>query len=53
MVSNQTFIGLVPGEGIDKEYLYYMMESHANNLQKLSSEQLLTTFQEKNLKNSQ
>ena len=37
MVSNQTFIGLVPGEGIDKEYLYYMMESHANNLQKLSS----------------
>ena len=37
MVSNQTFIGLVPGNEIDKEYLFYRMEYHADDLQKLSS----------------
>lgn len=37
LVSNQTFIGLVPTREIDAEYLYYKMISQANLLQTLSS----------------
>ena len=37
IVSNQTFIGLYPSDGIDAEMLFYTMESHSEDLQKLSS----------------
>ena len=37
LVSNQTFIGLYPSDGIDAEMLFYTMESHSEDLQKLSS----------------
>ena len=37
LVSNQTFIGLYPGESIDAELLFYTMESHSEDLQRLSS----------------
>jgi type I restriction enzyme S subunit len=37
LVSNQTFIGLVPNTSISSEFLYYRMQSHAEDLQKLSS----------------
>ena len=37
LVSNQTFIGLVPGKRILSEYLYYRMQFHADDLQRLSS----------------
>jgi len=37
LVSNQTFIGLVPGNLVDTEFLYYKMTSQAEELQKMSS----------------
>lgn len=37
LVSNQTFIGLVPNTSVSSEFLYYRMQSHAEDLQKLSS----------------
>lgn len=38
LVSNQTFIGLVPSpSAISSEFLFYRMQSHADDLQKLSS----------------
>lgn len=37
LVSNQTFIGLVPGKNIETEYLYYQMTSQADVLQTMSS----------------
>jgi type I restriction enzyme, S subunit len=37
LVSNQTFIGLVPGEDLDAEFLYYKMTAKADLLQALSS----------------
>lgn len=37
LVSNQTFIGLYPSDSIDAEMLFYTMESHSEDLQKLSS----------------
>lgn len=37
LVTNQTFIGLYPGEKVDKEYLYYVMGFNSKKLQSLSS----------------
>lgn len=38
LVSNQTFIGLVPDTSlVSSEFLYYRMQSHAADLQRLSS----------------
>jgi len=37
LVSNQTFIGLMPGVRVDGEFLYYNLSSQAEALQKLSS----------------
>ena len=38
LITNQTFIGIVPDESrVDKEFLYYLMSSKAEELQKLSS----------------
>lgn len=37
LVTNQTFIGLVPSEKIDKEFLYYLMLFNTDNLKRLAS----------------
>lgn len=37
LITNQTFIGLVPSELLDVEFLYYVMSEQASKLQKLSS----------------
>ena len=38
LITNQTFIGIVPDESkTDKEFLYYLMSSKAQELQRLSS----------------
>jgi type I restriction enzyme S subunit len=37
LVTNQTFIGLVPKEELDNEFLYYFMGFKSEKLQKLSS----------------
>jgi len=37
LVSNQTFIGLVPKQGVSTDFLYYKMTSHADTLQGMSS----------------
>lgn len=36
LVSNQTFIGIVPGEELNSEYLYYLMQASADRLQMFS-----------------
>ncbi|WP_236636432.1 restriction endonuclease subunit S [Exiguobacterium sp. SH0S1] len=36
LVSNQTFIGIVPGEKLNSEYLYYLMQASADRLQMFS-----------------
>ncbi|EEM43151.1 hypothetical protein bthur0004_8820 [Bacillus thuringiensis serovar sotto str. T04001] len=33
LISNQTFIGIVPGENLDSEYLFYLMQASAERLQ--------------------
>jgi type I restriction enzyme, S subunit len=37
LITNQTFIGLVPSEKVDKEFLYYIMTYSSERLQRLSS----------------
>lgn len=37
LITNQTFIGLVPSKSLDTEFLYYLMESYASRLQALST----------------
>lgn len=37
VITNQTFIGLVPSSKVNKEFLYYLMVSNENRLQRLSS----------------
>lgn len=37
LTTNQTFIALVPGQTLDKDYLYYLMTSYASRLQSMSS----------------
>ena len=37
LCTNQTFIGLVPSQKIDKDYLYYMLKVHKNNFMNLAS----------------
>jgi len=37
LVSNQTFIGLVPSENLDSKFLYYYMSSIAKNLNEMAS----------------
>ena len=36
-VTNQTFIGLVPSEGLFNEYLYYFLKANASNMKKLGA----------------
>lgn len=36
LVSNQTFIGIVPSEKLNSEYLYYLMQASAERLQMFS-----------------
>lgn len=36
LVSNQTFIGIVPSEKLNSEYLYYLMQASADRLQMFS-----------------
>ncbi|MFD9361584.1 restriction endonuclease subunit S [Priestia megaterium] len=36
LISNQTFIGIVPSEELDSEYLYYLMQASADRLQMFS-----------------
>lgn len=37
LVTNQTFIGIVPNDSFNVEFLYYLMSSYAKRLQSLSS----------------
>jgi len=37
LITNQTFIGIVPGKSLDKEFIYYLMSYYANRLQSIST----------------
>lgn len=51
IVTNQTFIGLVPGKNIDKEFLYYCMTFNENKLQSLSSGTTISYLSRKEFEN--
>lgn len=51
LVTNQTFIGIVPDETFDKEFLYYLMESYADRLQLLSTGSTISYLSRKEFAN--
>ena len=51
LISNQTFIGIVPKENIDSEYLYYLMNSNSERLQYLGSGAIQQYLSKENFQN--